>query len=263
MKHGKLPVEHCDDCGGAAGGRTGKIDRFERIISVEGGVDANMADELIEIAGKCPVHRGSWLSSGDQDFRRPGKCRGQNEIGLKSAEGRGCWPMVRSSPSPSRPWPRSYGRSGPARSMLRVAIERNQQAVGSLRIAREITGARCAELGYGVEQERPCELLGRHHGADRQNWHHLCYRSRTRTLHWGRGWLRLEGWRRRLYSEDASFRRATKCDQPRKHEPGVQAAQAAVGAGESGARGRAKAAAVRLPWLTRHLRRAKRLLAIA
>ena len=57
VKHGKLPVEHCDDCSKAADGRTGKIDRFERIISVEGGVDANMADKLIEIAGKCPVHR--------------------------------------------------------------------------------------------------------------------------------------------------------------------------------------------------------------
>ena len=57
VKHGKLPVEHCDDCGGAAEGRIGKIDRFERVICVEGGVDTNMADKLIEIAGKCPVHR--------------------------------------------------------------------------------------------------------------------------------------------------------------------------------------------------------------
>jgi uncharacterized OsmC-like protein/pimeloyl-ACP methyl ester carboxylesterase len=57
VKHGKLPAEHCEDCGEAAEGRTGKIDRFERIISVEGGVDAAMAAKLIEIAGKCPVHR--------------------------------------------------------------------------------------------------------------------------------------------------------------------------------------------------------------
>jgi hypothetical protein len=27
------------------------------VISVEGGVDTAMADKLIEIAGKCPVHR--------------------------------------------------------------------------------------------------------------------------------------------------------------------------------------------------------------
>jgi len=57
VTHGKLPAEHCEDCGEAAEGRTGKIDRFERVISVEGGVDAVTADKLIEIAGKCPVHR--------------------------------------------------------------------------------------------------------------------------------------------------------------------------------------------------------------
>jgi uncharacterized OsmC-like protein/pimeloyl-ACP methyl ester carboxylesterase len=57
VKHGKLPAEHCEDCGEVAEGRTGSIDRFERVISIEGGVDAVMADKLIEIAGKCPVHR--------------------------------------------------------------------------------------------------------------------------------------------------------------------------------------------------------------
>jgi putative redox protein len=57
VSHGKVPVEHCQDCGEAVEGRTGKIDRFERTISVEGGVDAALVDKLIEIAGKCPVHR--------------------------------------------------------------------------------------------------------------------------------------------------------------------------------------------------------------
>jgi uncharacterized OsmC-like protein/pimeloyl-ACP methyl ester carboxylesterase len=57
VRHGKLPAAHCEDCGAAADGRTGQIDRFERIISVEGGVDAVVADKLIEIAEKCPVHR--------------------------------------------------------------------------------------------------------------------------------------------------------------------------------------------------------------
>jgi methylphosphotriester-DNA--protein-cysteine methyltransferase len=33
------------------------LHRFERTISVEGGADAALADKLIEIAGKCPVHR--------------------------------------------------------------------------------------------------------------------------------------------------------------------------------------------------------------
>jgi putative redox protein len=57
VKHGKLPVEHCTDCGEAAEGRTGKIDRFERVVNVEGGVDAALAAKLMEIADKCPVHR--------------------------------------------------------------------------------------------------------------------------------------------------------------------------------------------------------------
>jgi putative redox protein len=57
VSHGKVPVEHCQDCGEAVEGRIGKIDRFERAISVDGGVDAALAAKLVEIAGKCPVHR--------------------------------------------------------------------------------------------------------------------------------------------------------------------------------------------------------------
>jgi putative redox protein len=57
VRHGKLPVDPCEDCGEAAEGRTGKIDRFERVISVENGVDAAMAAKLKDIANRCPVHR--------------------------------------------------------------------------------------------------------------------------------------------------------------------------------------------------------------
>ena len=57
VEHGKVPTEHCADCGEALAGRTGKIDRFERVISVRGGADATIAAKLVEIAGKCPVHR--------------------------------------------------------------------------------------------------------------------------------------------------------------------------------------------------------------
>lgn len=55
--HGKVPVEHCEDCGKAVEGRTGRIDRFERSISVAGGADPALAEKLVEIASKCPVHR--------------------------------------------------------------------------------------------------------------------------------------------------------------------------------------------------------------
>lgn len=57
VNHGKVPVEHCADCGKAVEGRTGKIDRFERLISVEGSIDAAVREKLVEIANKCPVHR--------------------------------------------------------------------------------------------------------------------------------------------------------------------------------------------------------------
>lgn len=57
VDHGKVPVEHCEDCGKAVEGRTGKIDRFERSISVAGGADPALSAKLIEIASKCPVHR--------------------------------------------------------------------------------------------------------------------------------------------------------------------------------------------------------------
>jgi uncharacterized OsmC-like protein/pimeloyl-ACP methyl ester carboxylesterase len=57
VRHGKVAVDHCEDCGDAVEGVGGKIDRFERIISVEGEVDDALRDKLVEIAGKCPVHR--------------------------------------------------------------------------------------------------------------------------------------------------------------------------------------------------------------
>lgn len=57
VRHGKVPVDHCEDCGHAAEGRTGKIDRFECRISVDGDVTPEIAERLVEIAGKCPVHR--------------------------------------------------------------------------------------------------------------------------------------------------------------------------------------------------------------
>ena len=57
VKHGKVAAQHCMDCGEAAEGREGKIDRFERVISVEGKVDPGLEEKLAQIAAKCPVHR--------------------------------------------------------------------------------------------------------------------------------------------------------------------------------------------------------------
>jgi hypothetical protein len=57
VRHGKTPAEHCADCGAVAEGRVSKIDRFDRVISVEGELDDALRAKLLEIAGKCPVHR--------------------------------------------------------------------------------------------------------------------------------------------------------------------------------------------------------------
>lgn len=63
VHHGKVDAAHCEDCEAAAEGREGRIDRFERIISVEGDIDASLGGKLAEIAGKCPVHRTLEASS--------------------------------------------------------------------------------------------------------------------------------------------------------------------------------------------------------
>jgi uncharacterized OsmC-like protein/fermentation-respiration switch protein FrsA (DUF1100 family) len=57
VRHGKVATDHCADCSEVAEGRDGKIDRFERIVRIKGGIDAGLAGKIVEIAEKCPVHR--------------------------------------------------------------------------------------------------------------------------------------------------------------------------------------------------------------
>ena len=54
VSHAKIHAEDCADCGE---GKTGRIDRFERVISVEGDIAAEISDSLLKIADKCPVHK--------------------------------------------------------------------------------------------------------------------------------------------------------------------------------------------------------------
>ncbi|MEJ8573096.1 bifunctional alpha/beta hydrolase/OsmC family protein [Microbaculum marinum] len=54
VTHGKI---HADDCADCADGFVGRIDRFERHISVEGDYDEATQAKILEIADKCPVHR--------------------------------------------------------------------------------------------------------------------------------------------------------------------------------------------------------------
>ncbi len=63
VSHDKVHARDCQDCGQ---GKQGRIDRFERVISVAGGIGAlppEVQDKLVEIAGKCPVHRTLEASS--------------------------------------------------------------------------------------------------------------------------------------------------------------------------------------------------------
>lgn len=53
VRHEKRHREDCDGCEGGGS----RIDRFERIIHLTGELDDDARKRLLEIAGKCPVHR--------------------------------------------------------------------------------------------------------------------------------------------------------------------------------------------------------------
>jgi putative redox protein len=53
LKHNKIYAQDCADCET----RQGMLDRIERVIAMEGNLDAEQRKRLLEIADKCPVHR--------------------------------------------------------------------------------------------------------------------------------------------------------------------------------------------------------------
>jgi uncharacterized OsmC-like protein/fermentation-respiration switch protein FrsA (DUF1100 family) len=53
LKHSKIHADDCADCET----RVGMLDQIERIITIEGALDAEQRKKLMEIADKCPVHR--------------------------------------------------------------------------------------------------------------------------------------------------------------------------------------------------------------
>lgn len=55
--HDKVHAKDCQDCAEELRDRPGKIDRFERRITIAGDIDAALEAKLLEIADKCPVHR--------------------------------------------------------------------------------------------------------------------------------------------------------------------------------------------------------------
>jgi len=57
VHHAKVHAADCAECSEDRRGKGGRIDRFERVIRVEGDLDADTRSRLLEIADKCPVHR--------------------------------------------------------------------------------------------------------------------------------------------------------------------------------------------------------------
>jgi len=57
VSHAKVHAQDCVECTDEERSNGGKIDRFERHISVAGEVAPALADKLEQIANKCPVHK--------------------------------------------------------------------------------------------------------------------------------------------------------------------------------------------------------------
>lgn len=55
--HEKIHATDCEACAEDMMTPSGKIDQFERRISIEGDVDPALHSKLLEIADKCPVHK--------------------------------------------------------------------------------------------------------------------------------------------------------------------------------------------------------------
>jgi uncharacterized OsmC-like protein/pimeloyl-ACP methyl ester carboxylesterase len=53
LRHSKIHAEDCAECET----KTGMLDQIDRVIAVEGNLDAEARKKLMEIADKCPVHR--------------------------------------------------------------------------------------------------------------------------------------------------------------------------------------------------------------
>ena len=53
LRHSKIHAQDCADCET----REGMLDQIDRVIAMEGPLDAEQRQKLMEIADKCPVHR--------------------------------------------------------------------------------------------------------------------------------------------------------------------------------------------------------------
>ncbi|MEP1209718.1 MAG: bifunctional alpha/beta hydrolase/OsmC family protein [Rhizobiaceae bacterium] len=63
VSHAKIHSRDCVECDHARQDSNTRIDRFSRVITIEGGAPEGMEAKLLEIADKCPVHRTLEASS--------------------------------------------------------------------------------------------------------------------------------------------------------------------------------------------------------
>jgi putative redox protein len=57
VSHAKVHAKDCEECTESERSGSGRIDRFDRVISVDGEVSEELRAKIVEIADKCPVHR--------------------------------------------------------------------------------------------------------------------------------------------------------------------------------------------------------------
>jgi putative redox protein len=57
VSHAKIHIRDCEECTELERGSGARIDRFERVISVDGDISDELRAKIVEIAAKCPVHR--------------------------------------------------------------------------------------------------------------------------------------------------------------------------------------------------------------
>ena len=53
LNHKKIYAKDCEECET----KDGMLDQIERVITIDGKLDAGQRTKLMEIADKCPVHR--------------------------------------------------------------------------------------------------------------------------------------------------------------------------------------------------------------
>ncbi len=53
VRHDRVHAKDCEECEA----ETGRVDRFDRTLRIEGALDAEQRARLVEIADRCPVHR--------------------------------------------------------------------------------------------------------------------------------------------------------------------------------------------------------------